>query len=197
MLQRENPFWFWHNQRIRMDFYCILLADSLQTDTFIVFYFFILHSITCLNNCHFTACLTSLYLFMFSMLILHVTSSRFSTYLLNVYHFTYTFLYAHTEAHTHKHTCIISTQKEWRQPDTGAWLKGPKKGFCSRQRPCKHTKKGSGEKEKQSGKNWYSKIYKLKFCTFIYMHVPRQFAASILPQNLASNAPFTGGGNVF
>jgi len=32
-------------------------------------------------------------------------------------------------------------------------------------------------------------------CTFIYMHVPRQFAASILPQNLASNAPFTGGGN--
>jgi len=35
-----------------------------------------------------------------------------------------TFLYAHTEAHTHKHTCIISTQEESRQLDTGAWLRG-------------------------------------------------------------------------
>ena len=57
------------------------------------------------------------------MLILHVTSSRFCLYLLNVFHFTYTFSYAHTEAHTHKHTCTIGTQQEWRQPGTGAWLR--------------------------------------------------------------------------
>jgi len=54
------------------------------------------------------------HLFLFSMLLLHVTSSRFCLYLLNIYHFTYTFSHAHTEAHTHKHTCTISTQEEWR-----------------------------------------------------------------------------------
>jgi len=43
-------------------------------------------------------------LLLFSMSILHVISSRFCLYLLNIYHFTYTFLHAHTEAHTHKHT---------------------------------------------------------------------------------------------
>ena len=42
---------------------------------------------------------------------------------------TYTFSHAHTEAHTHKHTCTISTQEEWRQPGTGAWLDRRKKGF--------------------------------------------------------------------
>jgi len=41
------------------------------------------------------------HLFLFSMLKLHVMSSRFFLYLLNIYHFTYTFSYAHTEAHTH------------------------------------------------------------------------------------------------
>jgi len=56
--------------------------------------------------------------------VLHVTSSRFCLYLLNIYLFTFTFSHAHTEAHTHKHTCIISTQEEWRQPGTGAWLRG-------------------------------------------------------------------------
>jgi len=45
------------------------------------------------------------YWFLFSMLILHVTSSRLCLYLLNIYHFTYTFSHAHTEAHTHKYTC--------------------------------------------------------------------------------------------
>jgi len=64
------------------------------------------------------------HLFLFSMLK-HVTSSRFCLYLLNIYHFTYTFSHARTEAHTHigKHTCTISTQEEWRQPGTGAWLR--------------------------------------------------------------------------
>jgi len=64
------------------------------------------------------------HLFLFSILILHVTSSRFCLYLLNIYQFTYTFVHAHTEAHAHKHTCTISPQEEWRQPGTGAWLIG-------------------------------------------------------------------------
>ena len=64
------------------------------------------------------------HLFLFSMLILHVTWSWFCLYLLNIYHFTYTFSHAHTEAHTHQHTCTISTQEEWRQPGTGAWFRG-------------------------------------------------------------------------
>jgi len=41
------------------------------------------------------------HLFLYSVLKLHVTSSRFCLYLLNVDHFTYTFSHAHTEAHTH------------------------------------------------------------------------------------------------
>ena len=49
------------------------------------------------------------HLFLFFILTLHVMSSRFCLYLLNIYHFTYTFTHAHTEAHTHKHTCTIST----------------------------------------------------------------------------------------
>jgi len=47
------------------------------------------------------------------MSILHVTSSWFCLYLLNIHHFTYTISHAHTEAHTHKLTCTISTQEEW------------------------------------------------------------------------------------
>ena len=45
-------------------------------------------------------------------------------------HFTYTFSHAHTEAHTHKHTCTISTQEEWRQPGTGAWLREAEERLC-------------------------------------------------------------------
>jgi len=43
------------------------------------------------------------HLFLFSMLKLHVTSSRFCLYLLNIYHFTYTFWHAHTETNTQAH----------------------------------------------------------------------------------------------
>jgi len=70
------------------------------------------------------------HLFLFSMLKLHVTSSRFCVYLLNIYHFTDTFSRAHTEAHTHKHTCTISTQEERRQPGTGAWLREAEERLC-------------------------------------------------------------------
>ena len=67
---------------------------------------------------------------LFSMLILDVTSSRFCLYLLNINHYTYTFSHAHTEAHTHKHTRTISTQEIWRQPGTGAWLRGAGERLC-------------------------------------------------------------------
>ena len=70
------------------------------------------------------------HLVLFSILKLHVTSSRFCLYLLNIYHFSYTFSHAYTEAHTHKHTCTISTQEEWRQPGTGAWLRGAEERLC-------------------------------------------------------------------
>jgi len=97
-----------------------------KTDTFIVFYLFVLHSVTCLKTCHFTAGLTSLWT---SISVFYVNTARdvvtvLLIFLLNIHHFAYTFSYSHTEAHTHKHTCIISTQEEWRQPDTGAWLRG-------------------------------------------------------------------------
>ena len=69
------------------------------------------------------------HLFLFSA-TQHMTSSRSCCCLLNVYHFTYTFSHAHTEAHTHKHTCTISAQEEWRQRDTGAWLKRAEQRLC-------------------------------------------------------------------
>ena len=50
---------------------------------------------------------------LFSILILHVTSSRLCLYLLNIYHCTYTCSHAHREAHIHKHICTISTQEKW------------------------------------------------------------------------------------
>jgi len=34
----------------------------------------------------------------------------------NTSHFANIFSHANTEAHTHKHTCMISTQEEWRRP---------------------------------------------------------------------------------
>ena len=95
--------------------------------------------------CHESEIFTSLlvlryyeHLFLFCMLK-HVTSSRFCLYSPNIYHFTYTFSHAHTEAHSRKHTCTISTQEEWRQADTGAWLREAKEGLC--ERPCTHTNK--------------------------------------------------------
>ena len=86
----------------------------------------------CIAFCHVSMLVLRYYehLLLFFMLILHVTSSRFCLYLLYIYHFTFTFLCAHTEAHTHKHTCTISTQEEWRQPGTRAWLREVE------ERPC-------------------------------------------------------------
>ena len=121
-----------------------------KTDTFIEFYLFVLYSITCLKICHFTACFTSLWTsFLFSMLILHVTSSRFCSYLVNKYHFSYTSLHAHTEAHTHEHTCTISTQEEWREPDTGAWSRGAEQRLLLETKALLKVKKREGERNKK------------------------------------------------
>ena len=49
--------------------------------------------------------------FLFSMIILHVTSSRFCLYLQNIHLFTYTFSHAHTDAHTRKHTYTMYNQR--------------------------------------------------------------------------------------
>jgi len=79
------------------------------------------------------------------MSILQVTSSRFCLYLLNIYHFTYTFSHAHTEAHTHKHTCAIRAQEEWRQPGTGACLRGAEERLLLETKTL-HTQKKGGKK---------------------------------------------------
>jgi len=70
------------------------------------------------------------HLFLFFMLKLHVTSSRFCSNLLNMYFFTCKFSHTDTEAHKNKHTGTISTQEEWPEPGTGAWLSGAGKRLC-------------------------------------------------------------------
>jgi len=51
-----------------------------------------------------------------------------------------------TEAHTLKHTCIISTQEEWRQPGTGAWLGGAEERLFVRDQGLEHSKKHCQQK---------------------------------------------------
>ena len=95
-----------------------------RTDTFIVFYLFVLYSVPCLKTCHFTTCFASLWRSIsVSVLILHVTSSRVSLYLLIFITLPTQFI-MQIQRHTHKNTFMTSTQEEWRQPGTGAWLKG-------------------------------------------------------------------------
>ena len=76
-----------------------------------------------------------------------MTSSRSCLYLLNIYHFTHTVSHAHTR--TQKHTCIISTQEEWRQPDTGAWLRRAEEGFLFETKALQTHKKGEEGKGKK------------------------------------------------
>jgi len=88
-------------------------------------------------------------LFLFAaMLILHVTLSRFSLYLLKIYHFTYTFSHAHTEEYTYKHKSIIKTQEELRQPGTGAWLRGAEERLLLETKALHIHKRGGGGKTK-------------------------------------------------
>jgi len=108
--------------------------------------------------CHFTAFLTSLWT---SIVVFYFNTARdvvtVCLYLLNIHHFTHIFSHAHTEAHAHKHTCIISTQEEWRQPDTGAWLRGAEEKLLLEIKDL-HTHKNKKKEGKMSGKKRYSRI---------------------------------------
>ena len=113
------------------------------------------------------------------MLKLHVTSSQFCLYLLNIYHFTCTFSQAHTEAHTHKHTCTISKQEEWRQPGTGAWRRGAEERLLFETKTL-HIKNEKKRGTKISGKTRSSRIYRTRF-----EHI--QLLAKLLDDFLRSN----------
>jgi len=86
-------------------------------------------------------------------------SSQFCLYLLNIFHFTYSFSHAHTEAHTHKHTFIISTQEEWRQPGTGAWLRGAEEMPLLETKALHTHKKGGKQCQKKTNIHESKKIY--------------------------------------
>mmetsp|Transcript_15065 Transcript_15065/g.21961 ORF Transcript_15065/g.21961 Transcript_15065/m.21961 type:complete len:103 (+) Transcript_15065:141-449(+) len=57
----------------------------------------------------------------------------------NIHHFKSTLSHAHTEAHTHKYTCMISTQDQCLQSDTGVWLGGAEERFFVRDNGLAHT----------------------------------------------------------
>jgi len=76
-----------------------------KTDTFIVFYLFVLHFVTCLKTCHFAACFMSLRTF---VSVFYANTARdvvtvlliFANYLsLYLHIFTCTYRGTHTQAH--------------------------------------------------------------------------------------------------
>ena len=75
----------------------------------------------------------------------------------DIYHFNYTFSHAHIKARTgtHKHTCTVSTQEEWRQPDTGAWWEEAGKKILFETRPLQ--KKSVSTPISQTSKKYPSK----------------------------------------
>ena len=126
-----------------------------KTDTFTVFYLFVLHSVTCLKTCHFTACFTSLWTFISVFYFYYCTWCRHGfAYICQTFITLPThFLHAHTEAHTHKHTCIISTQEAWRWPGTSVWLKGAEEPLLLETKALHtQTKKQKKEGGKREGK---------------------------------------------
>jgi len=81
---------------------------------------------------------------------------------IKIYHFNYALSHAHTEAHIPKHTCMISTQEEWRQPGTGAWLGGAEDFFlletkARHEKKCRHTDISNLKQEKIRGNRASSK----------------------------------------
>ena len=89
-----------------------------KTDTFIVFYLFVLHSVTCLKTCHFGACFTMLWT---SISVFHVKTARdvvtilliFAKHLsLYLHIFTCTSRGTHTQAHMcNQHTRGMATTR--------------------------------------------------------------------------------------
>jgi len=123
-----------------------------KTETFIVFYSFVLHSVTCLKTCHFTACFTSLRT---SISVFYVNTARdivtdlliFSKYLsLYLHIFTCTHRGTHTQAHMYnQHRRGINGNNQAQEPGG----EERKKGFV---RDHAHTQK------KNVRKNRYSRI---------------------------------------
>jgi len=89
-----------------------------KTDTFIVFYLFVLHCVMCLKTCHFAACFTILWT---SISVFYVNTARdvvtvllvFAKYLsLYLHIFTCTYRGTHTQAHMYnQHTRGIETTR--------------------------------------------------------------------------------------
>ena len=89
-----------------------------KTDTFTVFYLFVLNSVTCLKTCHFAACLMSLWI---SISVFYVNTARdvvtvllISAKYLSLYlHiFTSTYRGTHTQAHIYnQHTRGMATTR--------------------------------------------------------------------------------------
>jgi len=101
------------------------------TDTFIVFYLFILYSVTCLKSCHFAACFTSLWTFIsVSSLILHVTSPRLcSNFLFFVTLITHFHTHIQRQTHTSTHVWLEHKRNSDNQAQEPGWEGQRRKGF--------------------------------------------------------------------
>ena len=130
-----------------------------KTETSIVFYLFVLHSVTCLKTCHFTACFNvtmNIYVNtahdVFEVLII------FAKYILLYLHiFTCTYRGTHTQAHMYnQHTRGMATTRHRSLVETGG-----RKAFF-RDKGLAHAQ-GKGKKRKRYvRKTRYSRILKKK-----------------------------------
>jgi len=68
-----------------------------------------------------------------------LTYAKYLSFCLHIFTCTY------RGTHTHKHTCTISTQEEWLQPGTGAWLRGAGKRRLLKSKTLQTSKKTSGK----------------------------------------------------
>jgi len=129
---------------------------SRKTDTFIVFYLFVLHSVMCLKTCHFAACFTILWT---SISVFYVNTARdivtvlliFAKYLsLYLHIFTCTYGGTHTQAHMYsQHTRGMETTRH-----RSLVGRGGRKALLE----TLHT-----HQKKMSEKNQYSRIQRRRF----------------------------------
>jgi len=115
-----------------------------KTDTFIVFYLFILHSVTCLKTCHFAACFTIPWT---SISVFCVETARDVVTVLLIFA-KYLSLYLHIftctwGTHTQAHMYNQHTKKNGDNQAQGPGWEGRKKGFV---RDLAHAKKKCQEK---------------------------------------------------
>jgi len=125
-----------------------------KTDTFIVFYLFVLHSVTCLKTCHFTACLTSLWT---SISVFYVNAARDVVTVLLAFA-KYLSLYIHIFTCTHRGT---HTQARMYNQHTKGMARTRHKSLV--ERGGRKALLGTLHKKKMSGKTRYSRIYRKRF----------------------------------